>query len=86
MPYLYAAVPVNFKLSDIAKCIEALNNAARKVVIDIKMEEKQKIYGFENKIDMFFKISVILLHLDRDEFSGELLRVSGLRNAMLLNI
>lgn len=60
MPYLYAAVPVNFKLSDIAKCIEALNNAARKVVVDIKIEEKQKIYGFENKIDMFFKISVTL--------------------------
>jgi DNA polymerase delta subunit 1 len=71
VPYLYSSVPNGIKNSDLFKCTEALNNAAKselktkdipeQIVLDIKLETKENIYGFRgNKKCSFFKIEVLL--------------------------
>lgn len=71
VPYLYSSIPTGFKNSDIYKCVETLNNAAKQelkskdvpehIVLDIKLETKENIYGFHgNKKASFFKIEVLL--------------------------
>lgn len=71
VPYLYSSVPSGFKNSDLYKCVEVLNNAAKQelkskdvpehIVLNIKIETKENIYGFHgNKKASFFKIEVLL--------------------------
>jgi len=65
VPYLYSSVPSGFKNSDLYKCVEVLNNAAKQelkskdvpehIVLNIKIETKENIYGFHgNKKASFF--------------------------------
>lgn len=71
VPYLYSSVPNGLKNSDLLKCTEALDNAAKQelkskdvpehIVLSIKTEIKENIYGFHgNKKSTFFRIEVLL--------------------------
>lgn len=71
VPYIYSSTPAGVKNSDLHKCIVALNHAVKNeikqrdvpdhVILDIKLETKENIYGFHgNKKSQFFCIHIIL--------------------------
>ena len=71
VPYLYCNAPFGVKNSDLFKFAEALNIAAKheakqkeltdRIVLDIKLESKENVYGFHgNKKSSFLKIELVL--------------------------
>ena len=71
VPYLYCNAPLGVKNSDLHKFADVLNNSAKaeakgkdlpdRVVLGIKLESKENVYGFHgNKKSPFLKIELVL--------------------------
>ncbi|CAF0747806.1 unnamed protein product [Brachionus calyciflorus] len=71
VPYIYCSAPIGVKNSDLHKFTETLNNAVKHevkqkdapehIILGIKIEIKENIYGFHgNKKSQFLRIEIVL--------------------------